>query len=73
MTEKISNKIRAFVIDYEGNSTHTIPLDKITGLSKRGNKYSITAQGWQETAISEEVYEELLKYFEPVVIESREW
>lgn len=72
MAEKISNKIRAFVIDYEGKTTHTIPLDKITGLSKGGNNYFVMVEGWQRTEISEEVYEELLKYFEPVVIEGRE-
>ena len=73
MTNKISNKITTFMIEYpDSDITHIIPLSMITGLSKQGNSCYVMAQGWQKTEISEEVYEELLKYFEPVVIESRE-
>ena len=72
MTEKSSHKIKAFVIEYLDSTTHTIPLDKITGITKRDGEYIIMAQGWLNTNISKESYEELQKYFEPIIIESRE-
>lgn len=72
MSEEIPNKIKTFVIEYPDSTIHMIPLDKITGLLKKGDAYFIQASGRQEVEISSAAFKELEKYFEAVIIETRE-
>lgn len=77
--EKIPNKIRTLVIEKGDGSTITIPLNQIQWMFEgteplMGKIYKIStaAENGSEDYVSEETFRELQRYFEPVVIESRE-